>query len=68
MNCSCDSLFSIKDTKVHCVKIGVTLRIQSKCGKIRTKKTSNINTFSAVVNMALKIKNRNARDLFLFEK
>ena len=34
---------------------GVSLRIQSECGKIRTRKTPNMNTFYAVVILSIKI-------------
>ena len=32
-------------------RYGVSLRIQSKCGKIRTRKISNTETFHSVTNM-----------------
>ena len=33
-------------------KYGVSLRIQSECGKIRTRKTPNTDTFHAVIGLA----------------
>ena len=40
---------------LHTERYGVSLRIQSECGKIRTRKTLNIDTFRAVLNSATDI-------------
>ena len=45
------SLFSRIRTNTE--RYGVYLRIQSKCGKIRTRITPNTDTFRAVTNIAL---------------
>ena len=39
--------------KLNMERYGVSLRIQSECGKTRTRKTPNTGTFHAVVSTAL---------------
>ena len=36
-------------TDIHCVKRSISLRIQSECGKVRTRITPNTDTFYAVI-------------------
>ena len=44
-------------------RYGVSLHIQSKCRKIRTRKTSNTDTFYAVTKFNIELRRRGVRDI-----